>query len=143
MNDELNKSQDIHPIAFVDIPTPEEHRLEVRRIFVVCGSFAAGFLAIAAAAIALAIRAAVPLPVIAAASVMGSFLCLVTFGVSYAIPVGLVSLRRLEIAYRMGYFGLSMNREAAGSMKKIAERVSRETAPLPANKRPVVESTAP
>jgi hypothetical protein len=140
MEDELNKPQELRAIAFEDIPTPEEHRREVRKIFTVCGSFGAVFLIAAVIGITIAVRSGVPLPVIAAVAVMSSFICIVTFGVSYACPVGLVSLRRLEIAYRMGYFGLGQHRDVAASMKQIAERVKRETTPLPSARRPSVEA---
>src|SRR4029077_3756267 len=137
--DVLNKPQEIQPIAFEDIPTPQEHARDVRRIFRTFAIFAVGFLIVVLTGIIVAIQQSVPLPVIAAVSVMGSFICLVTFGISYAIPVGLVSLRRLEIAYRMGYFGMGQNRKAVGAMETIADRMKRETTPLPAGRRPVRE----
>lgn len=143
MKDPINEAQKIQPIAFPDIPTPEEHAREARRIFTIFGSVAGAIVTSAIVTIAICLSRGVAPSVVAVFTMLTMNICVIAFGFGYGIPVGLVSLRRLEIAYRMGYFGLSMNREAAGSMKKIAERVSRETAPLPANKRPVVESTAP
>jgi hypothetical protein len=143
VQDELNRGQVILPIAFPDIPTPEEHADEVRRIFKTFGTIAASFVILAVSAIAIAFLRGVPPSTIAVFAMLTMNVCVITFGVGYACPVGLVSLRRLEIAYRMGYFGLGMNRDAANTMKSIADRVVRETAPLPVKKRPVVESTAP
>jgi hypothetical protein len=141
--DELNKPQKMPPAAFPDIPTPEEHAVEVRRIFRIFGTFAASFVILAVAAISIAFLKGVAPSVVAVFAMLTMNICVITFGVGYACPVGLVSLRRLEIAYRMGYFGLGMNRDTASTMKKIADRVDRDTAPLPATRRPVVESTAP
>jgi hypothetical protein len=140
MEDDLNKGQILPPIAFPDIPTPDEHAREVRRIFTVCGSVAAAIVLSALATITVCLLRGVPPSAVAVFTMLTMNVAVITFGVGYGIPVGLVSLRRLEIAYRMGYFGLNMNRDAAGAMKKIAERVARETAPLPVKKRPVVES---
>lgn len=140
--DELNKPQQlpsVQSVAFEDIPTPEEHAREVRKIFKVCGTIAAVFVAIAAVAITIAVRSSVPPPVIAAGAVVCSFVCIVTFGIGYACPVGLVSLKRLEIAYRLGYFGASQSRDVAASMRTIASRIQKETTPLPSGRRPSVE----
>jgi hypothetical protein len=137
--DELNKSGDLRPIAFEDIPTPEEHAREVRRIFLTCGAVAGGLLIVALLAIGAALGRGVQLQTLAFVVPIVMGLGIATFAIAYAIPVGLVSLKRLEIAYRMGYFGLGQNREAVGAMKAIADRVKRETAPLPSGRRPSVE----
>ncbi len=140
MEDELNKSQDLRPIAFEDIPTPEEHAREVRKIFVTCGGIAAGLLLAALGAVFFALGSGVRLQTLALVVpiVMGAGIA--TFAIGYAIPVGLVSLKRLEIAYRMGYFGLSQNREAVAAMKAIADRIKKETQPLASSRRPSVEA---
>ena len=141
-DDEINKPQQfpaVQTIAFEDIPTPEEHAREVRKIFRVCGTIAAVFITIAVVAITIAVRSAIPPPVIAAGAVVCSFVCIVTFGIGYACPVGLVSLKRLEIAYRLGYFGASQSRDAASSMRTIADRIRKETTPLPSGRRPGVD----
>lgn len=140
MEDELNKPQSFQPIAFEDIPTPEEHSRSVRKIFWVCGSAAAAFILLAALAITVAVRSGLPAPVIAAGAVVGSFVCLVTFGIGYACPVGLISLKRLEIAYRLGYFGANQSREVASSMRTIADKIKKETTPLTTGRRPSVEA---
>jgi hypothetical protein len=135
----LNKSQEIQPIAFEDIPTPDEHAFEVRRIFRTFVTIAAVFIISAVTIISVALARGVPPSVVAVFAMMTMNVCVIAFGVGYGVPVGLVSLRRLEIAYRMGYFGLGQTREATNSMKTIAERVRRETTPLPAGRRPVRE----
>lgn len=141
--DELNKPQQIQPIhtiAFEDIPTPEEHSRDVRRIFTVCGSFAVGLLLVAIAVVLFALRRGVPLQTIAFIVPIVMGIGITTFFIAYAMPVGLVSLKRLEIAYKMGYFGLGQNRQAVSAMQAIADRVKKETNPLPRGTRPTVEA---
>lgn len=140
MEDELNKLQGIRPVAFEDIPTPEEHAREVRRIFTVCGAFAAGMLLLALLGVGAALGRGVPLQTLAfiVPIIMGAGIG--TFAVAYAIPVGLVSLKRLEIAYKMGYFGLNQSRDVANSMRTIADRVKKETMSIPRGARPSVEA---
>lgn len=143
MNDPLDKAQVLNPVpSFPDIPSPEEHAIEARRIFTIFGSVAATIVLTAIVTITICLARGVAPASVAVFTMLTMNICVIAFGFGYGVPVGLVSLRRLEIAYRMGYFGLNMNRDAAGAMKKIAERVARETAPIPVNKRPVVESTS-
>lgn len=138
--DPLNKSQDLRPIAFEDIPTPEEHAREVRKIFTVCGAIAATIVLVALVLIGAALGRGVPLQTIAFVVPITMAVAIAAFAIGYGIPVGLVSLRRLEIAYRMGYFGLNQNRSVVASMQAIADRVKKETAPLPSGRRPSVEA---
>lgn len=138
--EELNKAHEIRPIAFEDIPTPEEHARDVQWIFTVCGSIAFAVVALSAGGIALALRSGVTLQTIALCVPIVMGVAIATFAIGYGIPVGLVSLKRLEIAYRMGYFGLGQNRDAVSAMKAIAERVKRETTPIPSGRRPSVEA---
>lgn len=140
MEDELNKPQQIQPIAFEDIPTPEEHTREVLRIFRIFGAIAAAFFVVAVTVISVALAKGVPPSVVAVFAMMTMNVCVIVFGVGYGIPVGLVSLRRLEIAYRMGYYGLGQNRGVVDSMKTIAERIKKETTSLPSGRRPSVEA---
>jgi hypothetical protein len=138
--DPLDKSQKIQPIAFEDIPTPEEHAKDVRRIFWTFGCFAASMFVLAVLIVGVALWRGVPLQTIAfvVPIVMGAGI--VVFAIGYAMPVGLVSLKRLEIAYRMGYFSVGQNVKAVAAMETIATRVRRETDPLPTRRRPVEES---
>lgn len=136
--DELNKPHELPPIAFEDIPTPEEHARDVRRIFIISGSVASGLLLLALAAVGAALGRGVPLQTLAFVVPIVMGLGIATFAIAYAIPVGLVSLKRLEIAYKMGYFGLGQNREAVSAMKAIADRIKKETAPIPRGSRPTV-----
>jgi hypothetical protein len=141
--DKLNESQKVPPIqtiAFEDIPTPEEHAREVFKIFRTFVTIAAIFVVLAVNAIAIALVKGVPPSVVAVFAMMTMNVCVIAFGVGYGIPVGLVSLRRLEIAYRMGYFGIGQSREATASMKQIAERIKKEATPLPSGRRPSVEA---
>lgn len=140
MEDELNDSQEFRPIAFEDIPTPEEHAEEVRRIFTIFGRIAAAFVLAAISAISIALMRGVPPSVVAVFAMMTMNVCVIAFGVGYGIPVGLVSLRRLEIAYRMGYFGIGQSRKATAAMEGIAKSIERETKPLPSSRRPSVEA---
>jgi hypothetical protein len=140
MEDELNKPQQLRPIAFEDIPTPEEHVREVLRIFRIFGAIAAAFFVVAVTVISVALAKGVPPSVVAVFAMMTMNVCVIVFGVGYGIPVGLVSLRRLEIAYRMGYYGLGQNRGVVDSMKTIAERIKKETTSLPSGRRPSVEA---
>lgn len=135
--DKLEKPHELQPISFEDIPTPEEHSREVRKIFVTCGVTAATVVLGSALAIGLSLWNGVPLQKLALVVPIVMAIAIVTFGVGYGIPVGLVSLRRLEIAYRMGYFGVHQSKDATKAMKEIADRVRRDTAPIPASRRPV------
>lgn len=139
--DPINEPQKFHPIAFEDIPTPEEHAREVRRTFRLFGTIAAVFVVVALTVITTALAKGVPPSVVAVFAMMTMNVCVICFGVGYGIPVGLVSLRRLEIAYRMGYFGIGQSREATGAMKSIAADIRRETKPIPSGRRPSVEVT--
>ncbi len=138
--DELNKPHELAPVAFDDIPTPTEHAAEVRKIFTVCGSAAAAVVLVAAVTIAVCLLRGVPPASVAVFTMLTMNISVIAFGAGYAMPVGLVSLKRLEIAYKMGYFGLNQSREVATSMKAIAERVKKETTPLPRGRRPEVEA---
>ncbi len=135
--DKLEKPHELPPLGFEDIPTPEEHAREVRKIFLTCGIVASVVVLGSILAIGLALGHGVPLQKLALVVPIVMAIALVTFGIGYGIPVGLVSLRRLEMAYRMGYFGVNQGREATAAMKAIAERVKRETAPIPTIRRPV------
>ncbi len=137
--DKLTKPHELAPVAFDDIPTPDQHAREVRQIFTVCGIFAASALVLAVLGVWIALVRGVPLQTVAfvVPIVMGAGIA--TFAIGYAMPVGLVSLKRLEMAYRMGYFGLTQNRKAVSAMETIAERIKKETQPLPKGQRPSVE----
>ena len=135
--DKLEKPHELPTMAFEDIPTPEEHAREVRKIFLTCGISAATIVLGSALAIGLSLWNGVPLQKLALIVPIVMAVAIVTFGVGYGIPVGLVSLRRLEIAYRMGYFGVNQSKDATKAMKEIADRVRRDTAPIPASRRPV------
>jgi hypothetical protein len=137
--EELNKAHELQPIAFEDIPTPEEHARDVRRIFVSCGAVASILAVLALLAVGAAIGRGVQLQTLAFIVPIVMGVGIATFAIGYAIPVGLVSLKRLEIAFKMGYYGLSQNRDTVSSLKKIAERVDRELKPLPSSRRPGVE----
>lgn len=153
MEDLAKSRSDIRPIAFPDIPTPDEHALEVRKIFVACGAFSAILFAVAVAVVLTAIHYGVPLQTIALIVPIVMGIGIVTFFVAYAMPVGLVSLKRLELTLRMGYKGLQMNYEATTAVKNmakkieptvkkieenldsIASKIRRDTAPLPVRTR--------
>lgn len=140
--DPINKPQEI----FVppDIPTPEEHSQEVRKIFTICISTAVMIVLLSVSGVFAALSLGVKLQTLAFVVPIVMGIGISAFAIGYGIPVGLISLRRLEIAYRMGYFGLKMNRDVTSSMKSIADRVSRETDPVPVKKRtPAQASTAP
>jgi membrane glycosyltransferase len=139
MEDELNKPQELQPIAFEDIPTPEEHKRETRRIFTIFGSIAATIVLTSVVTITVLLVRGVPPSAVAVFTMLTMNICVIAFGFGYGMPVGLVSLRRLEIAYRMGYFGIGQSRKATAAMETIATRVKRETAPLPRGQRPSVE----
>ena len=138
--DSLDKSQQIRISSFEDIPTPEEHAVEVRKIFRTFGLFAATMLVVAVTIVGVALWRGVPLQTIAfvVPIVMGAGIAV--FAIGYAMPVGLISLKRLEIAYRMGYFSVGQNQKAVAAMEAIATRVRRETDPIPSARRPVKES---
>lgn len=138
--DELQQLPPVQTIAFEDIPTPEEHAREVRKIFTICGCFAVGLLLVAIAVVLVSLRRGVPLQTIAFIVPIVMGIGITTFFVAYAMPVGLVSLKRLEMAYKMGYFGLGENRKAVSAMQTIAERIKKETTPIPSGRRPSVEA---
>ncbi len=138
--DQNNKSQELVPVSFEDIPNPDEHAREVKKIFRVFGAFAGSFVTVAIVAITIALLRGVPPSTVAVFAMLTMNVCVITFGVGYACPVGLVSLRRLEIAYRMGYVGLGMNRKAAGAMETIARKIERETAPVIMKQRQTTEA---
>jgi hypothetical protein len=133
--DKLEKPHEIPAMAFEDIPTPEEHAREVRKIFVTCGATASIVVLGSLLAIGLALGHGVPLQKLALIVPIVMGIAIVTFGIGYGIPVGLVSLRRLEIAYRMGYFGVGQSKDATKAMKEIADRVRRDTTPIPTKAR--------
>ena len=138
--DPLDKSQKTDPVAFDDIPTPEEHAAEVRKIFATCGAVAGGLLLVALLVVGISIARGVPLQTIAFVVPIVMGVGIATFAIAYAIPVGLVSLKRLEIAYKMGYFGLKQSREATTAIKEVADQIRRDKKPLPTGRRPVVEA---
>ena len=152
--DDLAKSKsDIRSIAFPDIPTPDEHSREARKIFVACGAFAAILFALAVAVVLLSLHYGVPLQTIAFVVPIVMGIGIATFFVAYAMPIGLVSLKRLELTLRMGYKGLLMNQEVTSSIKgmvkkveptvkkiednleSIASKIRRDTTPLPIRER--------
>ena len=137
--DPLNKSQKMQPVAFEDITSPDEHAREVRKIFVTCGIFASSLLVLALLGVGAALGRGVPLQTIAFVVPIVMGVGLATFAIAYAIPVGLVSLKRLEIAYKMGYFGLNQSREATAAIKKVADKISKDSEPLPVGTRRVTE----
>ena len=137
--DKLEKPHEIPAMAFEDIPTPEEHAKEVRKIFTVCITTAISVVILAVLSIVISLARGVPLQTLALVVPIVMAIAIVTFGIGYGIPVGLVSLKRLEIAYRMGYFGLGQSRDVAASMKAIADRIQKDTKPLPTGRRPSVE----
>jgi hypothetical protein len=137
--DKLEKPHELPAMAFEDIPTPEEHAQEVRKIFTVCITTAVSVVILAILSIVIALARGVPLQTLALVVPIVMAIAIVTFGIGYGIPVGLVSLKRLEIAYRMGYFGIGQSRDVATSMKTIADRIQKETKPLPTGRRPSVE----
>lgn len=140
MEDKLDELQALRPIAFEDIPTPEEHAREVRKIFKICVSAAVAIVLTALVTISTCLLRGVAPSAVAVFTMLTMNIAVITFGVGYGIPVGLVSLKRLEIAYKMGYFGLGQSREVAASMKTIAERIKKETTPIPRGRRPTVEA---
>ena len=127
------------PTAFEDIPTPEEHAKEVRKIFAICGFSSATIVFVALVTITICLLRGVAPAAVAVFTMLTMNVAVIAFGVGYGIPVGLVSLKRLEIAYKMGYFGLNQSREVASSMKSIASRIQRETDPIPVRQRPTTE----
>lgn len=138
--DKLEKPHELPVMAFEDITTPEEHAREVRTIFITCGAVASTIVIGSLLAIGIALGRGVPLQKLALIVPIVMGIAIVTFGIGYGIPVGLVSLKRLEIAYRMGYFGLKQSKDVAKSMKEIADRVRRDTASVPTNRRPMTEA---
>jgi hypothetical protein len=139
MEDPIDKSQKIAPVAFEDITTPEEHAVEVRRIFTTCGLFAGSILLVALVVVWIALARGTPLQTIAFIVPIVMGVGIATFAIAYAIPVGLVSLKRLEMAYRMGYFGLRQSGEATTAIKEVADQIRRDKKPLPVGRRPVTE----
>jgi hypothetical protein len=137
--DKLEKPHEIPVMAFEDIPTPEEHAREVRKIFTVCITTAISVVILSVLSIVASLARGVPLQTLALVVPIVMAIAIVTFGIGYGIPVGLVSLKRLEIAYKMGYFGLNQSRDVAGSMKTIADKITKEMKPLPTGRRPSVE----
>lgn len=138
--DQLNRPHELRPIAFEDIPAPEEHARDVRRTFTVCGVFAAALFLVALAVVAVALWKGVPLQTIAFVVPIVMGIGIATFFIAYAMPVGLVSLKRLEIAYKMGYFGLDLNRNTASSIRDVADQLRTQVPkPLVAARRPVRE----
>jgi hypothetical protein len=137
--DKLEKPHEIPVMVFEDIPTPEEHAREVRKIFTVCITTAISVVILSVLSISISLARGVPLQTLALVVPIVMAIAIVTFGIGYGIPVGLVSLKRLEIAYRMGYFGLGQSRDVAASMKAIADRIQKDTKPLPTGRRPSVE----
>lgn len=133
--DPLNKPHELPAFAFEDIPTPDEHRAEVRKIFMTCGSVASIVVIGSLLAVGAALGRGVPLQTVALVVPIVMAIAIVTFGIGYGIPVGLVSLKRLEIAYKMGYYGLRESQGTAKAMKQIADRIAKETAPLPVTRR--------
>ncbi len=136
MQDELNEPQQLQAIAFEDIPTPEEHRRETRRIFTIFGSVAGTIVLSAIVTITILLLKGVQPSAVAVFTMLTMNICVIAFGFGYGMPVGLVSLRRLEIAYRMGYFGIGQSRKATTAMETIATRIKRETDPIPSSPRP-------
>jgi hypothetical protein len=138
--DPLNRPQEIKAIGFEDIPSPEEHAREVRRIFTVCGAVAGVLFILALLAIGAAIGRGVQLQTLAFVVPIVMGIGIATFAIGYAIPVGLVSLKRLEAAFKMGYYGLGQSQKTVDSMKAIADRIAKETAPLKPVQRVTTES---
>jgi apolipoprotein N-acyltransferase len=131
MKEDLSKSRtDLRPVEV--LPSIDEHEDKVRRIFKTCISVAAGVFVVAVGSIWIALRNGVPLSVLASVVPIVMAILIGVFAIGYAIPVGLVSLLRLGFTIKMGHESLRMTRT-------IADRVRRDTAPLPVNHRATTE----
>lgn len=164
-----NRTQQLRT-DLVDLPTLDEHAREARRIFTTCIASGAIVVVTALTAIVGALILGVAPQTVAVFAMLTMNVCVVAFGLSYGIPVGLISLRRLELTIRMSRIGLDRSCETAdaitglvrkvdpivqvldrqtqdgylekieGHLKTIADRVRRDTAPLSVVKRQTTEA---
>lgn len=167
--DELDKSQKIAPITFEGILTPEELDREIRRIWKICILTSLLVPALAGIVVALLLLGVTELKTIGLIAYPVTGLVLMTFGLAFVIPATITSIRRVSATVRMAYTGLRTNQyttdsikaflqearpivevmknqvedgfleKIEGHLKTIADRVKRDTEPLPTGRRQSVD----
>jgi hypothetical protein len=168
--DELNKPQKVRPIVFPDILSPEELDREIRRVWKICIAASVSVPLLACVVVALLFFGVTDLKTVGLIAYPITAIVLMTFGLAFVIPATLTSIRRVSATVRMAYTGLQTNQQTTesikafleearpivdvmknqiqdgflekieGHLKTIAERVKRDTTPLPTGRRPSIEA---
>lgn len=167
--DELDKSQKIPAITFENIVPPEELDREIRRVWKVCILMSTTVPLLAGAVGAALFLGYTKLSTIGMVAPAVMAIVLMTFGLAFIVPATITSIRRVSMTVRMAYTGLKTNQyttdsikdflkearpivevmknqvedgfleKIEGHLKTIADRVKRDTAPLPTGRRQSVE----
>lgn len=167
--DELNRPQKIDPISFPDILSPEQLDREIRRVWKICILASAFVPFMACVVVGLLLLGVTDLKTVGLIAYPITALVLMTFGLAFVIPATLTSIRRVSATVRMAYTGLQTNQKTTDAikaffdearpvvetiknqtqdgflekieshLKTIADRVKRDTTPLPTASRPVIE----
>lgn len=168
--DELNKSQKLQPIVFPDILSPEQLDREIRHVWKICIIASVSVPLAACAVGVLLALGITDLKTVGLVAYPVTAIVLMTFGLAFVIPATLTSIRRVSATVRMAYTGLQTNQQTTESIKAfleearpivevmknqvedgflekieghlhvIADRVKKDTTPLPVGRRPVVEA---
>jgi hypothetical protein len=167
--DDLNRPQKLPPVVFPEILSPEELDLEIRRVWKICIFASTLVPLLACVVAGLLVLGVTDLKTVGLVAYPITAIVLMTFGLAFVIPATLTSIRRVSATVRMAYTGLCTNQQTTdsikafleearpiveviknqtqdgflekieGHLKTIADRVKKDTNPLPTGRRPVVE----
>lgn len=156
-------------ITFENIVPPEELDRELRRFWKSCVLASLAVPILAVVVIALLFFGVTSLSTVGQIAYPVTAVVLMTFGLAFVIPATITSIRRVSATVRMAYTGLQTNQyttdaikdflkearpivevmknqvqdgfleKIEGHLKTIADRVKRDTTPLPTGRREVVE----
>ena len=169
MIDELDKSQKTEPVTFAGILPPEELDREIGRFWRNCILLSLLVPLLAAVVVALLLFGVTSISTVGQIAYPVTAVVLMTFGLAFVIPATITSIRRVSMTVRMAYTGLKTNQyttdaikdflkearpivetmknqvqdgfleKIEGHLKTIADRVKRDTEPLPTGRRQATE----
>jgi hypothetical protein len=167
--DKSQKMQPVPTFVFPNVLSPDQLDREIRKVWKICivASFSVPILAFVVSV--LLFLGITDLKTVGLIAYPITAIVLMTFGLAFVIPATLTSIRRVSATVRMAYTGLQTNQQTTesikaflqearpivevlknqvqdgflekieGHLKVIADRVKKDTTPLPTGRRPSIE----
>jgi hypothetical protein len=105
------------------IPSREEHRREIRRLWTRCILVAASIFVSTSILVVVLLLSGVDPVIVAAVSSTFFQIVVASYGLAFFVPAFMTSLRRMEIAVEMSRMSLEVGVETADSLKEFKEEI--------------------